>query len=107
MCFFCLFIKDLKVPNGYSSNASCCLNLNDNKISGTKCHVYHVFLHRYLPLALRGLLSKEVFEVLIELSVYLRELCAKTLCVEDLEKLEQSISLTMCKLEKIFPPFLV
>ena len=69
-----------------------------------KCHDCHVFLHRYLPLALRSLLRKEVSEALIELSAYLRELCVKTIDVENLDRLEQSIPLTLCKLEKIFPP---
>ncbi|KAJ0960359.1 hypothetical protein J5N97_001809 [Dioscorea zingiberensis] len=69
-----------------------------------KCHDCHVFLHRYLPLAIRGLLDKNVCEALIELCTYLRELCSKILHNDDLKRLEKSIPLTLCKLEKIFPP---
>ncbi|XP_039140530.1 uncharacterized protein LOC120277753 [Dioscorea cayenensis subsp. rotundata] len=101
---FCQFLNDLKVPDGYSSNISRCVILTECKVVGMKCHDCHVFLHRYLPLAIRGLLDKEVCEALIELCTYLRELCAKVLYFDDLERLEKSISFTLCKLEKIFPP---
>ena len=41
---------------------------------------------------------------LIDLSCYFREVCSKVLQVEDLEKLESRIAMTLCELEKIFPP---
>ncbi|KAJ0964550.1 hypothetical protein J5N97_025688 [Dioscorea zingiberensis] len=69
-----------------------------------KYHDCHVFLHRYLHLAIHGLLDKNVCEALIELCTYLRELCSKTLHFDDLKRLEKSIPLTLCKLEKIFSP---
>ncbi|OMO86779.1 hypothetical protein CCACVL1_09462 [Corchorus capsularis] len=101
---FCQFLNDLKVPDGYSSNISRCVSLAECKISGMKCHDCHVLLHRYLPLAIRGLLNKVACEALLELCTYLRELCAKVLHFDDLERLEKSIPVTLCKLEKIFPP---
>ena len=96
---------DLKVPDGYSSNISRCIDVQDGKISGMKCHDSHVFLHRYLPLAIRGVLRKEVCEAVIEFSFFFRELCSKTLSLENLDLLQRTIVLTLCKLEKIFPPF--
>jgi len=69
-----------------------------------KCHDCHVFLHRFLPLSIRGVLRKEVCEALIELSYFFREICSKTLSLDTLHLLEKSIVLTLCKLEKIFPP---
>ncbi|WMV09400.1 hypothetical protein MTR67_002785 [Solanum verrucosum] len=50
----CLFLKNLKVPDGFSSNISQCVNLKDHKISGLKSHDCHVLLQHILPLALRG-----------------------------------------------------
>ena len=38
-----------------------------------KCHDSHVFLHVYLPLAICGVLWKEVCEPLIEFSFFFRE----------------------------------
>ncbi|WMV10036.1 hypothetical protein MTR67_003421 [Solanum verrucosum] len=65
----CLFLKNLKVPDGFSSNISQCVNLKDHKISGLKSHDCHVLLQHLLPLALRA-----------------------------------QIPITLCKLEKVFPP---
>ncbi|WMV19250.1 hypothetical protein MTR67_012635 [Solanum verrucosum] len=49
-----LFLKNLKVPDGFSSNISQCVNLKDHKISRLKRHDCHVLLQHVLPLALRG-----------------------------------------------------
>lgn len=69
---FCLFLKNLKVPDGFSSNISQCVSLKDHKISTLKSHDCHVLLQHLLPLALRGMLSKEVCEPLIELSIFFK-----------------------------------
>uniref|UniRef100_A0A6V7QUQ2 DUF4218 domain-containing protein n=1 Tax=Ananas comosus var. bracteatus TaxID=296719 RepID=A0A6V7QUQ2_ANACO len=53
---------------------------------------------------IRGLLRKDISNTLIEFSAYFRELCSKSLRMSDLERLENSIALTLCKLERIFPP---
>ncbi|XP_073117096.1 uncharacterized protein [Elaeis guineensis] len=57
-----------------------------------------------LPVAIRGLLPKFVCEPLIELSNFFRNLCSKSLKVQDLKQLEDDIVMTLCKLETIFPP---
>ncbi|XP_073101409.1 LOW QUALITY PROTEIN: uncharacterized protein [Elaeis guineensis] len=51
-----------------------------------------------------GLLPKFVCEPLIELSNFFRNLCSKSLKVQDLKQLEDDIVMTLCKLETIFPP---
>ncbi|KAM3200037.1 hypothetical protein P3L10_032397 [Capsicum annuum] len=50
----CIFLKNLKVPDGFSSNISQCVNLKGHKISGLKSHDYHVLLQHILPLALHA-----------------------------------------------------
>ncbi|WMV08298.1 hypothetical protein MTR67_001683 [Solanum verrucosum] len=100
----CLFLKNLKVPDGFSSNISQCVNLKDHKISGLKSHDCHVFLQHLPPLALRGMLSKEVCEPLIELSLFFSVLGSKELRIDNLEHIEAQIPITLCKLEKVFPP---
>jgi len=66
---FCQFLKELKVPDGFSSNISYCVNMKESKISGLKSHDCHVILKRLLPPALHGLLAAPVHEALIELSM--------------------------------------
>ena len=41
---------------------------------------------------------------LIDLSCFFREICSKVLNVEELGALEKRIVVTLCELEKIFPP---
>ncbi|XP_073109285.1 uncharacterized protein [Elaeis guineensis] len=101
---FCNFLSNLRVPDGFSSNISRCVNINEKKISGLKCHDHHILLQQILPVAIRGLLPKSVCEPLIELNNFFRNLCSKLLKVQDLKQLEDDIVMTLCKLETIFPP---
>ncbi|XP_020085892.1 uncharacterized protein LOC109708518 [Ananas comosus] len=101
---FCNFLKNLKLPDGFSSNISKCVNMSDGKLQNMKTHDYHCLLHRHLPLGIRGLLKKDVSNALVEFSAFFRELCSKSLKMDDLERLERSVAITLCKLEKIFPP---
>jgi hypothetical protein len=42
--------------------------------------------------------------VLAELSYFYRQLCAKEIVVEMMEKLEKEIPKLLCKMEKTYPP---
>ena len=58
-----------------------------------------------LPIALRSSLQDDkVASALIDLCNIFKELCAKVLKVEDLEQLQSRAAITLCQLEKIFPP---
>lgn len=103
---FCEFLTHIKVPDGYSAKISHYVDAKNSKIFGMKCHDCHVFLHRYLPLSIHGVLPVDVFEAIIELCNFFRELCFKKLDMELLKKLDSSIAVTLCKFEKIFPPSL-
>ncbi|WMV32370.1 hypothetical protein MTR67_025755 [Solanum verrucosum] len=61
-------------------------------------------LKHLLPLALRGMLSKEVCEPLIELSIFFSVLGSKELKIDNLNHIEAQLPITLCKLEKVFPP---
>jgi hypothetical protein len=52
----------------------------------------------------RGYLNDDVWTTLVELSLFYRQLCAKEIKKEMMEKLEKEIPVLLCKLEKIFPP---
>ncbi|XP_056686007.1 uncharacterized protein [Spinacia oleracea] len=98
------FLSKVKVPDGYSSNIARCASMEDGKISNMKSHDCHVFLQDLLKPAFQGILPKEVLEPLVELSLFFKQLCSKTLKIDVLEKMEKSIAVTLCKLEKVFVP---
>ena len=50
------------------------------------------------------MLCKSVLEPFIKLSIFFKILGAKCLRVDELEKLEAQIPITLCKLEKVFIP---
>jgi hypothetical protein len=45
-----------------------------------------------------------VWKALVKLSHFYRQLCAKEIKKDMMEKLEKEIHMLLCKLEKIFPP---
>ncbi|XP_065871602.1 uncharacterized protein [Euphorbia lathyris] len=100
----CKFLECIKVPDGYSSNISKCINLDKRKIWGLKTHDCHVLMEQLLPLAIWGVSLPKVYEVIVKMSTFFRDLCSKILKVKDLDTLERQISITLCEMEKIFLP---
>ncbi|MHC6132232.1 DUF4218 domain-containing protein, partial [Serratia marcescens] len=98
------WMKDLKFPNGYASNLGACVDVSEGKVMGMKSHDCHIFMECLLPVAFRELLPPVVSTAITELSMFFRDICSSKLKVGDLEKLQDNIALTICKLEKIFPP---
>ncbi|XP_068317098.1 uncharacterized protein [Pyrus communis] len=101
---FCKVLSTIRVPDGYSSNLSRCVHVNERKIHGLKSHDCHVLMQQLLPLAIRPVLPKAVTMVLLELSAIFRQLCSKKESEEGFKQLNSRIALTLCQLEKIFPP---
>ncbi|XP_039117900.1 uncharacterized protein LOC120253690 [Dioscorea cayenensis subsp. rotundata] len=58
--FFCHVLRNIKVPDAYSSNVSKAVNEKERKLQGLKSHDYHILLHDLLPIALRSSMSKQV-----------------------------------------------
>ncbi|XP_050229104.1 uncharacterized protein LOC126678246 [Mercurialis annua] len=81
-----------------------CVDTVGLKMHGMKSHDCHIFIQRFLPIALRELLSKEVWEPLTELSIFFRELTSTSLTKKDLNRMRLEIPKILCKLERIFPP---
>ncbi|GKV27030.1 hypothetical protein SLEP1_g36237 [Rubroshorea leprosula] len=100
----CEWLKELRFPDGYSSNISQCVKLTDCKLVGMKTLDCHVFMQRLLLIAFRDLLPDMVWDALTEVSNFFRIICAPTPYSGDLETLEAKIVETICKLEMIFPP---
>jgi hypothetical protein len=98
------WMQDLKFPDGYAAGFRRAVNMETGKINGLKSHDYHIFMERLLPVMFRGYLNDDVWTTLAELSLFYRQLCAKEIKKEMIEKLEKEIPVLLCKLEKIFPP---
>jgi hypothetical protein len=61
-------------------------------------------MQELINIALRGILPDDITAVVFELSAYFRGICSKVLHADELNYLEQSINITLCKMEMIFPP---
>jgi len=82
---FLKVLASVKVPDGYVSNITRCVQLCEHKINGLKSHDHHVIMQQLLPLAVRKLRNKELILVLIEVNSFFRELCSKVATQHDFE----------------------
>jgi hypothetical protein len=74
------WIKTLMFPDGYAANLSRgVVNLSTMRVLGMKSHDYHIWIERLLPAMVRGYVPENVWLVLVELSYFFRQLCAKEL----------------------------
>jgi hypothetical protein len=101
---FCGFLKTIRFPFGYASNLKKCISADGTKVQGLKTHDCHVLLQRILPVGLRGLVHKDIYEAVAELGKFFRELCSRKLKVDVIKRLKAEIPVILCKLESIFPP---
>jgi hypothetical protein len=91
------WMKNLKFPNGFGAGFRRAINLKTWKLTRLKSHDYHVIMEWLLPNMLR-------WKTLADLSYFYRQLWAKEIKKEMMEKLEKEIPVLLCKLEKIFNP---
>jgi hypothetical protein len=80
------------------------VNMMTEKLIVLKSHDYHIIMERLMPIMFRGDFDDAVWMVLVKLSYFYRQLCAKEITVEMMEKLKKEIPVLLCKMEKIFPP---
>jgi hypothetical protein len=76
------------------------MNVMKRKLTGFKSHDYHIIMERLLPVMFRVYIDNAVWMVLVDLSYFYRQLCAKEIMVEMMEKLEKEIPVLLCKMEK-------
>jgi hypothetical protein len=102
-----MFLSALSVsrmPDGAASNIARRVRLQDRSIGGLKSHDNHILLQQLIPLCIRSSLPENVVRALIDLGNFFKQLCSMNNCAADLEEARASIVLTLCELEKIFPP---
>jgi len=100
----CEWVSNLRFPDGYASNLSRCVDMKELKLHGLKSHDCHVFMERLLPVALKNLLPTTIWNAITEISQFFRDLCASTITIDDMVRLDNNIAEIICKLELIFPP---
>ena len=100
---FCDWLKDVKFPDGYAPNISRCVNTNEGMISWLKSYDCHVLLQRLLLVAIRGYFNDNIRTTLIELCLFFKDLCSRTLKLDVLNQIKDDIVVILCKMEMIFP----
>ncbi|XP_010419082.1 PREDICTED: uncharacterized protein LOC104704745 [Camelina sativa] len=94
--------KDLEDmgPDGYCSNISRGVSLEDCKVTGLKSHDYHVLMQQLLPVALRGLLPKGPRTAILRLCAFFNHLCQRVIDIEVISVMEAEIMETLCMFER-------
>ncbi|CAL9018480.1 unnamed protein product, partial [Prunus brigantina] len=100
----CNSFYGMKVPESYSSNIKNLVSLQDSKLLGLKSHDSHTLMQQLLPVAIRSVLEKPARYAITRLCFFFNAICAKTVDVSNLDKLEEDVVVTLCLLEKYFPP---
>ncbi|GLU18471.1 hypothetical protein SLE2022_347700 [Rubroshorea leprosula] len=100
----CTWLKQVRFLDGFASNISRCVNLNELRLSELKSHDCHVFMQCLIPIAFHGFLLNSIWGPLTKVSNFFRALCALTININEMAVWEMKIVETICKLERIFPP---
>ncbi|BBN68176.1 transposable element gene, partial [Prunus dulcis] len=74
------------------------------RLLGLKSHDCHTLMQQLLPVAIRYVLEKPARYAITRLCFFFNAICAKTVDVSKLDKLEEDVVVTLCLLEKYFPP---
>ncbi|XP_048613511.1 uncharacterized protein LOC106393753 [Brassica napus] len=101
---FCKRLSDFKGPDGYCSNISRGVSVEEFKVSGLKSHDYHVLMQQLLPVAVRGLLPKGPRLAILRMCAFFNRLCQRVIDVEQISKMEAEVVETLCMFERFFPP---
>ncbi|GKC56563.1 hypothetical protein Tco_1084161, partial [Tanacetum coccineum] len=101
---FCKFIKGVRLPDGFGSNFKQKVTADDNNITGLKSHDCHIMMHRLLPYGVQRYLPQNIAAPIIELCLFFKQLCARSLMQRDMAKAKKQLISMMINLEQIFPP---
>lgn len=96
-------LQKLRPPSSYVGSLRSMVT-TDGDLRGLKSHDYHVLMQQLLPLCVRTLLDPTVRVAIIRLSRLFQRLCAKTVALSTLDALYDESIVTMCMMEKVFPP---
>ncbi|XP_024198467.1 uncharacterized protein LOC112201787 [Rosa chinensis] len=100
----CSSFFDMTVPVRFSSNVRSLVSIDDLRLVGLKSHDCHTVMQILLPVALRSVLEKPVRYAIIRFCLFFKAICSKVIDVSKLEKMQADLVVTVCLLEKYFPP---
>ncbi|XP_047264521.1 uncharacterized protein LOC107863406 [Capsicum annuum] len=92
----CDWVKNLRMPDGYASNLSRCVDMKEGKLTSMKSQ-------SLMPIAF-STLPDRIWKPITEISLFFKDLYSNTLREENLSLMDINIRLTLNKLAKIFPP---
>ncbi|XP_006596706.2 uncharacterized protein [Glycine max] len=101
---FCECLRNIKVPQGYSSNIKSLVSVNELKLVGLKSHDCHVLMQQLLPVAIRGTLPEKVRVAISRLCFIFNAICAKVIDPKQLDAFEDEVVVVLCQMEMFFPP---
>jgi Domain of unknown function (DUF4218) len=101
---FCATLSNLRLPQGYCSNFSNLVSLQERKLTGLKSHDFHMIMQQFLPIAIRDIMHKPTRDALIKFSFFFKSICSKEIKLDELDKMQEELCVTLCLLEKFFPP---
>jgi len=78
--------------------------MQDLKLVGLKSHDCHVLMQNLLPVVIRGILPKNVRQVITCLCIFFNAICRKVIDPNSLDELENEAIIILCQLEMYFPP---
>jgi hypothetical protein len=99
-------VQGLKTPTNYVGQLAKRIMVDGDLkgLKGLKSHDYHVLMQQVLPLCIRTLLTKDVRMTIMRVSRIFGKLCAKVVDPSTISELFQETAVTMCMVEKVFPP---
>ncbi|XP_050908133.1 uncharacterized protein LOC127121730 [Lathyrus oleraceus] len=100
---FCECFPGTKVPEVYSSNIKKLVPMKDLKLIGLKFYDCHVLMQQLLPVAIHGILPKNVRVTITRLCLFFNAICSKVLDFKKLDDLEEETAIILCQLEIYFP----
>ncbi|XP_074291434.1 uncharacterized protein LOC141618227 [Silene latifolia] len=101
---FCQCLHGVKVPEGYSSNISNLVSIQDLKLTGLKSHDCHALMQQLLPVAIRSILPKKVRFAISRFCFFFNAICNKVIDPSELDSLQKLIVSSLCQFEMYFPP---
>ena len=78
--------------------------MEELKLTGLKSHDCHILIQQLLPIAIRGLLLKNVRYAITRLCFFINSMSSKVVDVNTLDTIQEELVTTLCLLEKYFLP---
>jgi len=101
---FCQCLRSVKVSQGYSSNISSLISMQDLKLVSLKSHDCHVMMQQLLLVTFRAILHTFVRGILTRLCMFFNAICKKVINHRVLDDLKNEAIRLLCQLEMYFPP---